>query len=332
MPPPAPSKVQAVLDGTGVVGGGAYPPYTGSFYQPWAGQPYGHANGEFVAELRPGFIPGLTIAADVGVGPNYVVTQPVGWQHGYPVDLVQAYVEYCRGLFCIDAGRRVETFGVETIRPDQRDFTLVSPNFSISPFTRTGASVGIVSDEATWKIGASPGPDRFWNGDNNGFPWFFNFFSLTGKKASFFTNLQMGPDQDANTTRWRINADAGLTLNPNDVLQLGLYGLFMTEQVPTGEWQHAGGGNFYARVRAPDGPIGAVLRLGYTHDDGARTGAVTDLLQFSGGLNVYPTPWLQFRLQGDILASVNGRNSPFGDQPFAMRGTLQMIVNPALEL
>lgn len=330
MPPPSPSKIQAVADGTLVVGGGAYPPYTGSFYQPWAGQPYGHANGEFVAELRPSFIPGLTVAADVGVGPNYVVTQPIGWQHGYPVDLVQAYVEYCHGLFCIDAGRRAETFGWEVIRPDQRDFTLVSPNFSIAPFTRTGASLGIVTDEATWKVGASPGPDRFFNGDNNSFPWFFTFFSLTGKRASFFTNLQMGPDQDADIQHWRINADMGLTLNPAEVLQLGFYGLYMTEQAPTGEWQHTGGGNVYVRVRPENGPVGGVLRLGVTHDDGARTGAPTDIAQVTWGLNVYPTSWLQFRAQGDLLASVNG-TSPLDGQPVVLRGTLQMIVNPAVE-
>lgn len=320
--------MQAVLDGTGVVGGGPYPAYTGSFYQPWLGQSYGHPNAEFIVEVRP--TEGLTIAGDVGVGPNYVVTQPIGWQHGHPVDLVQAYVEYCRGLFCIDAGRRVETFGWETIRPDTRDFTLVSPNFSVAPFTRTGASLGLVSDEATWRIGASPGPDRFWNGDNNGFPWFFTFFSVTRPKVSVFTNLQMGPDQDANTTRWRINADAGASFNATNVLQLGVYGLFMTEQAPTGQWQHTGGGNFYARVREPDGPVGAVVRLGVTHDDGARTGAVTDIFQFSGGLNLYPTSWLQFRLQGDIQASA--REPIYDGQPVAMRGLLQMIVNPALEL
>jgi len=323
MSPPTPSRVQAVLDGTGIVGGhGPYPPYSGSFY----GQPGVHPNGEFLFELRP--VEGLTIAANFGVGNNYIATQSYGWQHGYPLDLTQAYLEYCRGIFCMRAGREYETMGVETVRPDQRDFTIVSPNFSLMPFTRSMVSIGLVSDQATWRIGVSRGPDNI--ADTTRSPWGFTYFSYTGTKASFFTNFQAGPGEPGDARHVRINSDVGITYDPLPALRLGIYGLFSAEESPTSGWQYTAGGNFYLRARREGSPIAGVVRLGITHDDGLRAGTLTDLAQMSGGINVYAADWLQFRFQGDLLVSMNG-SRPFDGQQVLPRATLQIIINPFAE-
>src|SRR5579885_908431 len=157
---PPPSRVQAVLDGTGIVGGTPpYPGFTGFYGSPVWGQPYFQPNGEFILELRPA--PGLTIAGNVGVGNNYITTQSYGWQHGHPVDIPQFYIDYCPGgsIFCMRVGREYDTFGVETVRSDQTDYTIRSTSFNIMPYTRTVASIGLVNDEATFRIGASRGPD-----------------------------------------------------------------------------------------------------------------------------------------------------------------------------
>jgi hypothetical protein len=325
--PRTPIRLTAVADmtmGTNLVRPGlTHPGFASSFYP---SDTFFNPNGELILEGRPA--PGLTLTLDVGVGQNFAATQSAGINHGYPFDVLQLFAEYCPGggIFCMGLGRRVERFGMEVIRSDQRTSILASPNFSTAPFTPTVAEVGLVGSTASLRFAVSPGPDRFWNGDNNGYPYFHVNGTLTYPAFSLFANWNGGPNQDNDTARWLNMADLGLSFGASDAPVRGsLYGMFVTEDLPTGR-EYGGGANGYLTIRPSSSPVSVNLRGGYTHGAPSRTGLEmpVDLLQLTAGLTVHVEDVLQFRLQGDVLGDAAGTR-PFNGENLLPRLMFQVV-------
>lgn len=325
--PRTPVRLTAVVDmtmGTNLISPGrTHPAFASSFYP---SDTFFNPNGELILEGRPA--PGLTLTLDLLAGQNAVATQSVGLNHGYPFDVPQLFAEYCPGggIFCMGLGRRVERFGYEVIRSDQRTAILASPNFSTAPFTTTVGEVGVVGSNASLRFAVSPGLDRFWNGDNNGYPYFHVNGTLTYPAFQMFANWNGGPNQDNDTTRWLNMADLGLSFGSSSAPVRGaLYGMFVTEDLPTGQ-QYGGGANGYLTIRPSGSPVSVNLRGGYTRGAPTRTGLAmpVDLLQLTGGLTVHVEDVLQFRLQGDVLGDAAGTR-PFNGENLLPRLMFQVV-------
>lgn len=326
-PPRTPIRATAIIDmtmGTNLIRPGqTFPSFASSFY---SADTFFNPNAELILEGRP--VPGMTLTLDLLAGQNAVVTQSFGINHGYPIDPIQVFAEYCPGggLFCMGVGRRVERFGMEVIRSDQRLGILASPNFSTAPFTTTVGEIGVVGSNASLRFAVSPGLDRFWNGDNNGYPYFHVNAGLTYPSFQLFANWNGGPNQDNDTSRWLHMADLGLSFGASNAPVRGaLYGMFVTEDLPTGQ-QFGGGTNGYLTIRPSGSPVSVNLRGGYTRGAPTRTGLTmpVDLLQLTGGLTVHVEDVLQFRLQGDVLGDAAGTR-PFNGENILPRLMFQIV-------
>jgi hypothetical protein len=274
----------------------------------------------------------FAVGVNATLGENSAYTRPVGQTWGNIFDLPQAYGKLKLGPVYFLMGRVYSSMGAEVVPAMDNNFIFRSVNFGFVPFTNTQTAVGIAKKDAfDISLAFSMGPDRLPWADNNGAPYFaFNATvpNVVADKINLSFNAQMGPEKDKDAGNWRKTLDFTAELIPvPNVLAFKLYYLFSAENFD-GRAQLLHGANFYAKLD-PSDSLQFLLRAGYLHDVGGRSGINNlELLQGTFGVGYKfktgTTGNSQIRLQVDGLAALNGV-TPFSKTDSFTRFGLQYV-------